>query len=47
MDLLHHEPTLREEDGQLVCSRCGLLNPQEEQPCIPRNAELTDPDVAA
>jgi hypothetical protein len=47
MDLLHHEPTLREEDGLVVCARCGLVNPQDHQPCIPPNAEVTDPDIAS
>ncbi len=28
---------LREDDGQFVCSRCGLVNPSDEQPCSPIN----------
>lgn len=47
MDLLHHEPTLREQDGQTVCARCGMINPSDDQPCIPLNPELTDPDLPA
>jgi hypothetical protein len=34
---------LREEDGLFVCSRCGLVNPTDEQPCIP--APNSDPSV--
>ena len=30
---------LREEDGLWVCSRCGLVNPTEDQPCIPVSIE--------
>lgn len=26
---------MREEDGVFVCSRCGLVNPTSEQPCVP------------
>ena len=47
MELLHHEVVLREEDGQQVCSRCGMMNPQDTQPCIPLNLEPTEPDLAA
>jgi hypothetical protein len=35
MELLHHQPMLREEDGQYVCSRCELLNPTNGILCIP------------
>ncbi|HEY3928594.1 MAG TPA: hypothetical protein VGL89_09480 [Candidatus Koribacter sp.] len=47
MELLHHEVNLREEDGRMVCSRCGLVNPRDDQPCIPMNQEPTEPDLAA
>jgi hypothetical protein len=46
MELLHHEPTLREEDGQFFCARCGQMNPSDDQPCIPLNAEPTQPDFS-
>lgn len=39
MELLHHQTMLREEDGLFVCSRCGLVNPGDDQPCIPINLE--------
>ncbi len=39
MELLHHQPLLREEDGEYVCSRCGLINPGDGDPCIPFNIE--------
>jgi hypothetical protein len=39
MELLHHQATMREMDGQFVCSRCGLVNPSADQPCIPTNIE--------
>ncbi len=39
MELLHHQATLREEDGMFVCSRCGLINPSDDTPCIPINLE--------
>jgi transposase len=39
MELLHHQATLREEDGAFVCSRCGLINPADDTPCIPINLE--------
>ncbi len=42
MELLHHQATLREEDGAWVCSRCGLVNPSDDQPCIPMNIEPAD-----
>jgi len=35
MELLHHQPMLREEDGVYICSRCGLVNPTSDIPCIP------------
>ncbi len=39
MELLHHQPRLREDDGEYVCSRCGLINPGDGDPCIPVNLE--------
>ncbi len=39
MEMSHHQTMLREEDGLFVCSRCGLVNPGDDQPCIPRNLE--------
>jgi hypothetical protein len=39
MELLHHQATLREADGVFVCSRCGLINPSDDQPCIPNSIE--------
>jgi len=39
MELLHHQASLREEDGWFVCSRCGLVNPSDDTPCIPANLE--------
>lgn len=39
MELLHHQAMLREEDGVFVCSRCGLVNPSDDTPCIPNNLE--------
>jgi hypothetical protein len=35
VELLHHQPMLREEDGVFVCSRCGMVNPSDDQPCVP------------
>jgi hypothetical protein len=35
MQLLHHQAQMRETDGVWVCSRCGLVNPTDDQPCIP------------
>jgi hypothetical protein len=26
---------LREDDGVYICSRCGLVNPTNDVPCIP------------
>jgi hypothetical protein len=43
MELLHHQPVLREEDGVYICSRCGMINPTSEQPCIP--APNSDPSI--
>jgi hypothetical protein len=46
MAFLHHQSMLRDEDGQFVCSRCGLMNPSDDQPCIPLNLEPADlPDT--
>lgn len=39
MDLLHHQARMREEDGLFVCSRCGLVSPSDDVPCIPANLE--------
>jgi hypothetical protein len=39
MELFHHQAMLRETDGQFVCSRCGLVNPSDDQPCIPLTLE--------
>ena len=39
MELFHHQPVLREDDGEVICSRCGLLNPGDDDPCIPINIE--------
>ncbi|MGH9524946.1 MAG: hypothetical protein ACRD3E_20665 [Terriglobales bacterium] len=39
MELLRHQPYLREEDGNWVCSRCGMVNPTDDSPCIPVNLE--------
>ena len=44
MDLLHHQAALREEDGVWICSRCGLVNPTDDQPCIPT---VADPSLAS
>ncbi len=38
---------MRESDGMFVCSRCGLVNPSDDQPCIPVNLEPADEDTAA
>lgn len=46
MELLHHQPMLRDEDGQYICSRCELVNPTDDVPCIPVDAQpSTDPQV--
>lgn len=42
MELLHHQATMREADGVFVCSRCGLVNPSDDQPCIPVSLEPAD-----
>lgn len=42
MEFMHHQPTLRDEDGKFVCSRCGLVNPSDDQPCIPVNMDPAD-----
>ena len=34
MQVLHHQIALREDDGEFVCSRCGLINPGDEDVCI-------------
>lgn len=39
MELLHHQTMLREDDGEFICSRCGLLNPGDDDACIPINLE--------
>ncbi len=49
MDLLHHQATMRDDDGEWVCSRCGMVNPSADQPCIPMHLEpsKSDEDKAA
>jgi hypothetical protein len=42
MELLHHQAMMRDTDGVFVCSRCGMVNPTEDQPCIPVNLEPAD-----
>ncbi len=42
MELMHHQTLLREDDGEFVCSRCGMINPGEDDPCIPINIEPAD-----
>ncbi len=46
MELLHHQAMLRDdlEGGLIVCSRCGLVNPTDDQPCIPITIEPAQPD---
>jgi hypothetical protein len=39
MQLLHHRITLREDDGASVCSRCGLIDPGDDDACIPVKLE--------
>jgi len=39
MEMTHHQSMLREDDGIWVCSRCGLVNPADDQPCIPITIE--------
>ncbi len=39
MQLLHHQIAMREDDGEFVCRRCGLVNPGEDEGCIPVNLE--------
>ena len=34
MDGTHHRPVHREDDDELVCSRCGLINPGDDDTCI-------------
>ena len=51
MQLLHHQAEMRESDGVWVCSRCGLVNPTDDQPCIPLHldpaADRTDDTSSA
>ncbi len=47
MDMLHHQATMRDIDGQWVCSRCGLVNPTNDQPCIPMHLEPSDDEEQA
>ncbi len=51
MQVLHHQIALREDDGECVCSRCGLINPGDDDACIPVNFEPaesgTDEEKAA
>ncbi len=35
MQLLHHQIAMREDDGEFVCRRCGLINPGDDDACIP------------
>ncbi len=35
MEFLHHQPMLRDEDGVYICSRCELVNPTNDTPCVP------------
>ncbi|HEU5451653.1 MAG TPA: hypothetical protein VFU76_06695 [Terriglobales bacterium] len=42
MELLHHQLAMRDVDGEFVCSRCGLVNPSPDQPCLPLNADPAD-----
>lgn len=35
MQVLHHRITLREDDGASFCSRCGLIDPGDDDACIP------------
>jgi len=37
MELLNHQPIVREDDGETICSRCGLINPGDDDGCIPIN----------
>ncbi|MFB3815511.1 MAG: hypothetical protein ACE14L_15515 [Terriglobales bacterium] len=39
MELMHHQNRLRDDDGEFVCSRCGMINPGEDDPCIPISIE--------
>ncbi len=39
MQLLHHQIAMREDDGEFVCRRCGLINPGDDEGCIPVNLE--------
>jgi hypothetical protein len=43
MELLHHQAAMRHNDGVFVCSRCGMVNPaDDDQPCIPANLDPAD-----
>ena len=33
-DEVPHDVVLRESDGVLLCRRCGLFNPGDEQSCV-------------
>jgi uncharacterized protein YbaR (Trm112 family) len=44
MELLHHQTMLREEEGEFICSRCGLVNPGDDDTCIPVNLEPAGTD---
>lgn len=44
MQLLHHRTTLREDDGASVCSRCGLIDPGDDDACIPVKLESAKSD---
>ena len=43
---IHHRPVHREDDDELVCSRCGLINPGDGEPCISAYSGLTQTDEA-
>jgi hypothetical protein len=47
MELFHHQAMMREPDGVFVCSRCGLVNPSDDQPCVPLQLEPAEQDENA
>jgi hypothetical protein len=40
---LPHQSIVRESDEEVVCARCGLLNPGEDDPCITVLIEAAQP----
>jgi hypothetical protein len=34
MEMAHHRSVPREDDTEIVCRRCGLINPGDDDPCI-------------